>query len=54
MKKAKVYNISAGQLQSSSGLLGKNINIQNINYCKIIKGKLHGRDYIMTIVRHVF
>ena len=38
MKKAEVYNISTGQYQSSSGLLGKTTNIQNIYYCKIING----------------
>ena len=38
VKKAEVYNISTGQYQSSSGLLGKTTNIQNIYYCKIIKG----------------
>ena len=38
VKKAEVYNISTGQYQSSSGLLGKTTNIQNIYYCKIVKG----------------
>ena len=38
VKKVEVYNISTGQYQSSSGFLGKNTNIQNIYYCKIING----------------
>ena len=37
MKKADVNNISTGQYPSS-GLLGKTTNIQNIYYCKIVKG----------------
>ena len=37
-EKAEVYNISTGQCQSSSGLLGKTTNLQNIYYCKIING----------------
>lgn len=28
------YNISTGQYQSSTGLLGKTTNIQNIHYCE--------------------
>ena len=37
LKKAEVvYNISTGQYQSSSGLLGKTTNIQNIYRCKMI------------------
>ena len=38
VKKAEVYKISTGQYQSSSGLFGTTTNIQNIYYCKIIKG----------------
>ena len=37
VKKADVNNISTGQYPSS-GLLGKTTNIQNIYYCKIVKG----------------
>ena len=37
VKKADVNNISTGQYRSS-GLLGKTTNIQNIYYCKIVKG----------------
>ena len=36
MKKAEIYNISTSQYRSSSGLLGKTTNIQNIYYCNII------------------
>ena len=41
-EEGRVYNISSGQYQSSSGVLGKTTNIQNIYYRKIIERKLHG------------
>ena len=50
VKKAKVYNISTGQYQSSSGLLGKTTNIQNIYYCKKINRSYmvwHGKVWLL-------
>ena len=49
VKKADVNNISTGQCPSS-GLLGKTTNIQNIYYCKIVKGSYmvwHGKVWLL-------
>ena len=49
VKKADVNNISTGQYRSS-GLLGKTTNIQNIYYCKIVKGSYmvwHGKVWLL-------
>ena len=49
VKKADVNNISTGQYPSS-GLLGKTTNIQNIYYCKIVKGSYmvwHGKVWLL-------
>ena len=51
--KAEVYNISSGQYQSLSGLLGKTRNIQNIYYCKIINGSYsvwRGKVWLLVIL----
>ena len=62
------YAKSTGQHQSSSGLLGKTTNVQNIYYCNIINGsymvwrgkvwllrkinRKKDKDYIMIILIH--
>ena len=68
-KRLKYTILSAtGQYQSSSGLLGKTTNLQNIYYCKIINGSYmvwldkvwqlrkinreKDKDYIMIIICH--
>ena len=50
MKKAEVYNISTGQYQSSSRLLGKSSNMQNIYYCKIINGSYMALETLTVII----
>ena len=50
MKKAEVYNISAGQYQSSSRLLGKSSNMQNIYCCKIINGSYMALETLTVII----
>ena len=69
-KRLKYTILSAtGQYQSSSGLLGKTTNLQNIYYCKIINGsymvwpdkvwqlrkinRKKDKDYIMIIICHL-
>ena len=50
MKKAEVYNISTGQYQSSSRLLGKSSNMQNIYCCKIINGSYMALETLTVII----
>ena len=50
MKKAEVYNISTGPYQSSSRLLGKSSNMQNIYCCKIINGSYMALETLTVII----